>query len=146
MFRQLLPLPTFPSPCGDYGSYHLRTASEPGRPDEVSVPLRGLWFLSAVSLHDEHGTSYIVVSVPLRGLWFLSIIRVHFCNAYVDLFPSPCGDYGSYPTTPRSIRPPTMTGRFPSPCGDYGSYRQQGEHLIGLWLCFRPLAGIMVLI
>ena len=35
---------------------------------------------------------------------------------------------------------------FPSPCGDYGSYRQQ--YFINKFLAesFRPLAGIMVLI
>lgn len=38
----------FPSPCGDYGSYrqHYDYKCIP-RNQEVSVPLRGLWFLSA---------------------------------------------------------------------------------------------------
>ena len=37
------------------------------------------------------------VSVPLRGLWFLSIQTriIEDVNDY-DEFPSPCGDYGSY--------------------------------------------------
>ena len=36
------------------------------------------------------------VSVPLRGLWFLSVetMRDKFTEWLV--FPSPCGDYGSY--------------------------------------------------
>ena len=38
---------------------------------EVSVPLRGLWFLSAEWLK-YIPCRYEVVSVPLRGLWFLS--------------------------------------------------------------------------
>ena len=37
----------------------------------------------------------IRVSVPLRGLWFLSdYLRVNVQDFYK--FPSPCGDYGSY--------------------------------------------------
>ena len=36
------------------------------------------------------------VSVPLRGLWFLSGIVIMALVAITVLFPSPCGDYGSY--------------------------------------------------
>ena len=38
-----------------------------------------------------------MVSVPLRGLWFLSRI-IDDVNDYDEFmeFPSPCGDYGSY--------------------------------------------------
>ena len=40
---------TFPSPCGDYGSYHARKYALNGLfCIDVSVPLRGLWFLSRV--------------------------------------------------------------------------------------------------
>ena len=67
---------------------------------KVSVPLRGLWFLSVSYVHEQNGQTYScfrplagimvliiiasmivlkklhgVVSVPLRGLWFLSLIR-----------------------------------------------------------------------
>ena len=36
---------------------------------------------------------------------------------------------------------------FPSPCGDYGSYRNEIQSVRSLTRhCFRPLAGIMVLI
>ena len=66
--------------------------------EEVSVPLRGLWFLSFgdFNINDEYfscfrplagimvlipsektsrsNSVYVVVSVPLRGLWFLSVI------------------------------------------------------------------------
>ena len=36
------------------------------------------------------------VSVPLRGLWFLSVISLSTIVTSVKRFPSPCGDYGSY--------------------------------------------------
>ena len=36
----------FPSPCGDYGSYRAAILCRPARKSRVSVPLRGLWFLS----------------------------------------------------------------------------------------------------
>ena len=61
-------------------------------------------------------------------------------------FPSPCGDYGSYPLNEK-IEYDDRQPRFPSPCEDYGSYLLD-------YFCdgqiefrdFRPLAGIMVLI
>ena len=59
----------FPSPCGDYGSYRY------------------------VLANDEIGQN--IVSVPLRGLWFLSQ-RDKLIKRRSALFPSPCGDYGSY--------------------------------------------------
>ena len=37
------------------------------------------------------------VSVPLRGLWFLSYTFKETNVDRLDSFPSPCGDYGSYP-------------------------------------------------
>jgi hypothetical protein len=44
----------FPSPCGDYGSYLLNECL-PLRYDVrvVSVPLRGLWFLSLVTVYNH---------------------------------------------------------------------------------------------
>ena len=112
----------FPSPCGDYGSYHglpmvvcsaltarfrplagimvliyENAKSKLDKEGAVSVPLRGLWFLSKIQwtlLGGKNKTSFrplagimvlinIItkqtmyrnlkgVSVPLRGLWFLS--------------------------------------------------------------------------
>ena len=60
----------FPSPCGDYGSYRGLWPTFVSY-QTVSVPLRGLWFLSvAVSFISK--PTRAVVSVPLRGLWFLS--------------------------------------------------------------------------
>ena len=61
----------FPSPYGDYGSYHLSLSFLMAFRHLVSVPLRGLWFLSGAV------ETYLItwddkVSVPLRGLWFLS--------------------------------------------------------------------------
>ena len=37
----------FPSPCGDYGSYLKGSGYFDYKVEGVSVPLRGLWFLSA---------------------------------------------------------------------------------------------------
>ena len=63
----------FPSPCGDYGSYQLVSAWHSWKANSVSVPLRGLWFLSKKVLTFPCKRSIIRVSVPLRGLWFLSL-------------------------------------------------------------------------
>ena len=111
-----------------------------------------------------------IVSVPLRGLWFLSK-EGRFYYENLHLFPSPCGDYGSYQRLPgakwvsgRGMFPSPCgdygsypRGRrmkcclchkvFPSPCGDYGSYRRVAKaDTTSRRLSFRPLAGIMVLI
>ena len=60
----------------------------------VSVPLRGLWFLSScVQFAMSVATS---VSVPLRGLWFLSQVDFLTNRLIKEHIPSPCGDYGSY--------------------------------------------------
>ena len=85
-----------------------------------------------------------MVSVPLRGLWFLSR-WTRTTDLTLIRFPSPCGDYGSYRLGRRQS---FLEGSvFPSPCGDYGSYRKMrrtnGKSLRN---SFRPLAGIMVLI
>ena len=41
----------FPSPYGDYGSYQLPCLGKAGYlPTDVSVPLRGLWFLSGMGI------------------------------------------------------------------------------------------------
>ena len=62
----------FPSPYGDYGSYqHVTHYIVEGGPFDVSVPLRGLWFLSG----------------QLVGY-----------SKLIHQFPSPYGDYGSYPS------------------------------------------------
>ena len=61
----------FPSPCGDYGSYHLESCNDWEWKRQVSVPLRGLWFLS----------THLIISM----------------KRCLKTFPSPCGDYGSYP-------------------------------------------------
>ena len=63
----------------------------------------------------------------------------------INEFPSPCGDYGSYHVNYLTVVPfPSM---FPSPCGDYGSYPTMIIMKTRICtVCFRPLAGIMVLI
>ena len=135
----------------------------------VSVPLRGLWFLSCpVVRRNAERTRH--VSVPLRGLWFLSMTREQAIRNYVEQFPSPCGDYGSYPMlqscvnySDRLVSVPLRglwflsfkvmwkkwlveIGKFPSPCGDYGSYLNKRKRRDDVLYRFRPLAGIMVLI
>ena len=111
----------------------------------VSVPLRGLWFLSDYLLY-PFKSLICVVSVPLRGLWFLSnrvgtVIAKVDRNVSVPLrglwFLSSC-------TGRNFIRRPRP---FPSPYGDYGSYQLMFP--MQVWvetLSFRPLTGIMVLI
>ena len=87
----------------------------------VSVPLRGLWFLSFVS--NQPRGKYKVVSVPLRGLWFLSTDEL--LNVVTDVkFPSPYGDYGSY-------RERTMKTMLPRPGG-------VSVPLRGLWFLSAP--------
>ena len=39
-----------------------------------------------------------------------------------DMFPSPCGDYGSYHPDYILKDGKRTDEEFPSPCGDYGSY------------------------
>ena len=47
----------FPSPCGDYGSYQLKEMLINQMYEMISVPLRGLWFLSCTILYKEHRKS-----------------------------------------------------------------------------------------
>ena len=61
----------FPSPYGDYGSYREDGTATRYKTKRVSVPLRGLWFLSQQACLRSH-QALLKVSVPLRGLWFLS--------------------------------------------------------------------------
>ena len=49
MLEERLQEKMFPSPCGDYGSYLTNTWTQRSKTGSlVSVPLRGLWFLSAL--------------------------------------------------------------------------------------------------
>ena len=110
----------FPSPCGDYGSYQYETASGLAEIHSVSVPLRGLWFLS---------TKF--------GYW--TVIEL-------PEFPSPCGDYGSYHHL-HYRRRRIAEEKFPSPYGDCGSYLVQRCQL---WLAALlhvsvPLRGLWFL-
>ena len=107
-------------------------------------------------------------SVPLRGLWFLSV-QSDNDEMKEAVFPSPCGDYGSYlnsgtkvyPTESRFPSPYGDCGsyryillpemwrnrkRFPSPYGDCGSYPNMTARFGEIMPCFRPLTGIVVLI
>ncbi len=159
---------SFPSPCGDYGSYQASAAALLSS-EVVSVPLRGLWFLSLCSITCKlfifspfpspcgdygsypfvcrHASNMTHASFPSPCGDYGSYLRDPVGGSSVNLieFPSPCGDYGSYRWIGRDKA--SRTASFPSPCGDYGSYR-----FLDFLLCFsleggfRPLAGIMVLI
>ena len=89
------------------------------------------------------------VSVLSRGLWFLSDLAQNLLKGDRVVFPSPCGDYGSYrgpfdlafqamPKLPspygdygsyqcRKLAKCGFEDLFPSPYGDYGSYRVEGS-------------------
>ena len=69
----------------------------------------------------------------------------HYYSEVTADFPSPYGDYGSYQYTP-NVGYREIFG-FPSPCGDYGSYPNRPDRWThSRQACFRPLTGIMVLI
>ena len=88
------------------------------RSPRVSVPLRGLWFLSfAYSKNNRHEKH---VSVPLRGLWFLSISlsSTYFIEPFCFRPLAGIMVLILYEKIEYDDRQP----RFPSPCGDYGSY------------------------
>ena len=111
-----------------------------------------------------------LVSVPLRGLWFLSSFFACASSSSVKrMFPSPCGDYGSYPVAQRKIqqgafqvsvplrglwflsdsirkRPSGWAGRFRPLAGIMVLILQTFFCITTKRRCFRPLAGIMVLI
>ena len=86
----------------------------------VSVPLRGLWFLSAVF---EEVLGINVPSFrPLAGIMVLiTASNTNISAKAVAVFPSPCGDYGSYHVA-TALGYSNPSNAFPSPCGDYGSY------------------------
>ena len=86
----------------------------------VSVPLRGLWFLSAHGpLEWEKMTDEFPSPCGDYGSYLLTTTMVMVC---LSVFPSPCGDYGSYHDM-KFYELPQEVQEFPSPCGDYGSYR-----------------------
>ena len=160
----------FPSPCGDYGSYQLRLSSATTiAPGKSFRPLAGIMVL--IMPYDSYKCpDGGVVSVPLRGLWFLSTTTAAGACWRTCRFRPLAGImvliFGTFP-----VQLAGRQGKFPSPCGDYGSYQigfqeSVGGHwhvsvpLRGLWFLslrtltmtktnthrFRPLAGIMVLI
>ena len=84
----------------------------------VSVPLRGLWFLSDDYFRfNGYGNRFR----PLTGIMVLIFLMpLTKMLGFIVLFPSPYGDYGSYQMTrEEAIR---IYVEFPSPYGDYGSY------------------------
>ena len=112
----------FPSPYGDYGSYRKRHHFHVLRLQFRFRPLTGIMVL-IVRRYGRFRPHQDAVSVPLRGLWFLSLPPVQGFTGISERFPSPYGDYGSYRDDVRDeLYCRMMT--FPSPYGDYGSYRQ----------------------
>ena len=86
-------------------------------------PLAGIMVL--IKQKNRAKKSHLLkVSVPLRGLWFLSLGFDSNAPFPFEMFPSPCGDYGSYLIQIlHSMN--SLIKWFPSPCGDYGSYRMR---------------------
>ena len=110
----------FPSPCGDYGSYQYFWKQDQQKKEEGFRPLAGIMVLIAST----------------NKLYILDYIK----------FPSPCGDYGSYPFL--SIWDSSKKHRkFPSPCGDYGSYPSRCHYRDGrrLQKVSVPLRGLWFL-
>jgi hypothetical protein len=63
--------PKFPSPCGDYGSYRHLLWHERIWWIYGFRPLAGIMVL--IKIRERHKEKHSAkVSVPLRGLWFLS--------------------------------------------------------------------------
>ena len=123
----------------------------------VSVPLRGLWFLSSVCLQGQTIIASKAVSVPLRGLWFLSLVKMDVINHFFRLGFRPLAGimvliYLLWKTRKKQSSSVSVPLRglwflskkvydnekakksFPSPCGDYGSYHQPRKKR--LYFCF----------
>ena len=62
----------FPSPCGDYGSYHTAEWMITQNKIKSFRPLAGIMVLIYMVDADDDALFNEDVSVPLRGLWFLS--------------------------------------------------------------------------
>ena len=135
---------TFPSPCGDYGSYHAFSIEGRKCISMVSVPLRGLWFLSK---KQKRKMLFKRRFRPLAGIMVLIIGGVLICTLTTSHRFRPLAGIMVLINTLCNLWTATEVKTFPSPCGDYGSYRSRGRRRIShIESCFRPLAGIMVLI
>ena len=157
----------FPSPCGDYGSYHSEIVKLFVMLFVISVPLRGLWFLSAQMIFygDDFnpkfpspcgdygsyryavlllGDSWNEISVPLRGLWFLS---VEVKDVILDIVSISVPLRGLWFLSPCTRNVSLVAGIISVPLR--GLWFLSRKSLIIVTLLygdFRPLAGIMVLI
>ena len=133
----------FPSPCGDYGSYRDKPTLKKRGYLLVSVPLRGLWFLSYGRFDNMTRDEY--VSVPLRGLWFLSA-RKKYKKVYDDekvSVPLRGLWFLSLPTKKEKDNDIIVSVPL------RGLWFLSAMALVAIMvlnLSFRPLAGIMVLI
>ena len=113
----------------------------------VSVPLRGLWFLSSPKVIPML-RDLLASFRPLTGIMVLISYMIAPDMHNLPQFPSPYGDYGSYLAHGGS-RVYELTTGFPSPYGDYGSYQaiakaedksvgQVSVPLRGLWFLSAP--------
>ena len=84
-------------------------------------PLAGIMVLIGETKGMSPNSSYFMFPSPCGdyGSYRQTICRME--NDGRLKFPSPCGDYGSYHTLYRKILKAKIL-KFPSPCGDYGSY------------------------
>ena len=87
----------FPSPYGDYGSYRLNLATGPLSSYPSFRPLAGIMVL--ITTYTIDGEELQKRSFrPLTGIvvliWY-NVVNYGLQRYY--MFPSPCGDYGSYP-------------------------------------------------
>ena len=108
----------FPSPYGDYGSYLKEEKKVQTNAYYVSVPLRGLWFLSTVNEVDQNKVEESFR--PLTGIMVLIVINLLLWIDFV-----------------RCFRPLT---------GIMVLIAKKMQESLGIPKCFRPLTGIMVLI
>ena len=135
---------TFPSPYGDYGSYRLLRSVDMDERQRVSVPLRGLWFLSSWRWIEWYSWSRRCFR-PLTGIMVLILMKMNWVIFMMSkMFPSPYGDYGSYPMEIAQMI--FFGGEFPSPYGDYGSYQAfPNRHYVIIKGVSVPLRGLWFL-
>ena len=134
----------FPSPYGDYGSYHYSYRTGFLHRQGSFRPLTGIMVLIK---RKQWPKKEVYDSFrPLTGIMVLIRSRKRILvSRWKEGFPSPYGDYGSYPFF-KSNRFHILT-RFPSPYGDYGSYLNRISTIKSLqWVIVSvPLRGLWFL-
>ena len=90
-------------------------------------PLAGIMVLIFIPRNDEQIRALFEVSVPLRGLWFLSWESGCTLAAQPPGRFRPLTGIMVLITMTAREEVKKELERFPSPCGDYGSYRESYE-------------------